>query len=164
MYNSTERNKVRMMGILPSDGMDNIPVDIQTVTADVPVVPGAGMDSLRMYPRIPDGATQVVNNVSQGVGLSDFYTVTAGKTLYLVSISWSWVNASVGVGTGYIMIRTDAPATWFRVAHLISPADVGLHDHLTFAPALECGPGYIFRVQSLSADCTIYATIFGYEM
>lgn len=42
MYNSTERNKVRMVGILPSDGMDNIPVDIKASTADLPVEPATG--------------------------------------------------------------------------------------------------------------------------
>lgn len=128
------------------------------------VYPGYDMDSLRQYPRRPEGSTQIVATGAKTNGSSTVYTVTAGKTLYLCSYHATLRNESGAVNNGYARIVTSGAASWFFLHYGALADDVSENIFGTFNPALEVPENYYFQINSSAANFTTLLSIHGYEM
>lgn len=164
MYNSTERNKVRMIGILPSDGMDDIPVDIQAINAEIGVFPGNAMDSLRVYPRIPDGGTQVVKAVSVRDSTNVIYTVPADTLFFLSSASYSHRNVSGQSSNSFMFLYNGSSVAQYIFGDIDSLDDRPFIVHYSFNPPIECPATWYVAIFSGRANMWVYGSVHGWTI
>jgi len=90
------------------------------------------------------------------------YTVTAGKTLFLVSASVGWTGG--GSGWGIIMIQTAASADWYYPCFTSGSSNY-FASQGNFNPCvpLEVPAGYKCYVKSVGATFRVHGSIFGWE-
>jgi len=134
-------NQLEMFGVLPSQGADPIPVG-----------------------KIPDGGTQVVVSASPGVGTVLFYTVTAGKTLYLSL--WVFSAYSENAARQNISFFVTNAADGFQWS-LFNPSilpDTVMTKTAGFMPPLEIPAGYKIKTTIDAADAPCRIFIHGYEL
>lgn len=136
-----ETNIARMVGVLPSQGAGSIPVG-----------------------KIPDGATQILAFEDANNSTEIVHTVTAGKTLYLVS----WVFHTVGQAPGQanLFIRDDEDAFKGHLAGILIPATAGVCPSVanSVTPPMELLADWDVVLASTVAGLIVWGSIFGYEM
>jgi len=139
----------------------------RTVTCDTAanlkseVTPAAAAEFLN-FPRIPTGATQVVafNQASNNTAV--IYTVTAGKTLYLVSLSMS--TDPIQAGRGAITVRNASDVDQYYFFFANSPIAQGQAASMSFPIPYEIPEDWDIAVSSTVAACYVNGFIFGYEI
>lgn len=90
------------------------------------------------------------------------HTVTAGKTLCLVTGSLYTQNSMLGLGQLYI--RNDADAFWFSLCGIFGATLGGYPGQSWHSyPPLEVPAGYDIIVTSSVAGFTVYGSISGWE-
>jgi len=135
-----ESDRIKMFGVLPSQGADPIPVG-----------------------KIPDGATQILEDTVATNETAIIHTVNSGKTLYLVT----WVLSAYLLANGYIALRirnTEDTITFDLALTFITggttvPAIIG-----SAIPPIEVPEGYDIVIFSSVAGLSAQGGIFGYEM
>lgn len=129
-----------MFGVLPSVGADPIPVTTQMTTGDQVAVSGEGLN-----------------------GTDLIYTVTAGKTLYLVSILAQALN--MGAGYGKVFVTDDLDVEQY-VIFGAGYGSTNLNIPFNFCPPapMEIPAGY--KIKTLSPGASNYweVFVFGYEL
>lgn len=135
-----EIDQVRMLGVLPSQGADPIPVG-----------------------KIPDGGTQIIKDGAVADGLQVVHTVTSGKTFYLSTAYGANYNTSGGAGYVQILVTDDEDATQYLLLRLRLAADGSISETMSFLPPLEIPAGYKIKINSDAANVAGYALIHGYE-
>lgn len=128
------------------------------------VYPGYDMDSLRQYPRIPGDATQIIKTSAIQNTTVSFYTVTAGKTLYLCAFDYHAQNNSGAQASGYLRLSTNGAVEWYRFALSFLPDKSSEMYGNNYVPAIEIPAGYYFKLYSSAVNMWVTASIFGYEI
>jgi len=128
----------------------------------VGVKPAVDQDSIRMYSKMPDFATEVTAIDNVALGTNDWYTVPAGKTLYLTTFVLSASNTLGGITDGYSMIRTSAPADYFCFFSGVMPRTFILLQSYPFNPPLPIPENYYFRHYSNHGQLLIYGSLYGF--
>ena len=135
-----ESNEVRMIGIVPFQGADPIPVG-----------------------KIPDGGTQVVKDDSAANTTATVHTVNNAKTLYLTSIIEQVRNDNAAIKTALFYV-TDGDDT---IQYYFDGLGVGPSTQhrftATFNPPIEIATGWKIKIETDAADCHIGVFIHGYE-
>lgn len=109
------------------------------------------------------GVTQVLKRVSANNAITIIYTVPSGKTFYLCNMHMSGVNAGGALATGYVYIRTGAPAETVRWDINCQDADQRIID-IPFNPPVEMPEDYQILVRSMLANYHLFTTIHGYTI
>ena len=106
--------------------------------------------------------SQVFKYASATNGVTIVHTVTAGKTLYLVTASI--MSLSNQASNGFIGVRNGADVDQGYLCHVIGAALGGYPSPLWYSmPPLELPAGWDVYVQSGAAGFTAIGTIFGWE-
>jgi hypothetical protein len=106
--------------------------------------------------------TQVDKANTATNGIAIVYTVTAGKTLYLCTVS-KWVEL-VAVGISSVFLRNVADVFQYNLIYELTVAGVLIpHRSVTFWPPLEVPAGYDICVRSSVAGLTVGSFVFGWE-
>ena len=90
-----------------------------------------------------------------------YYTVPAGKTLFLTTAVLAGFGTAAGVG-GFGSIYDSTPAKWREIGRLPVFANGGTAYAASFNPPLEVPAGYTVRITSGIASCWAYLTIHGW--
>jgi len=136
-----ENSQANMIGVLPSQGADPIPVG-----------------------KIPDLGTQIVKSGYAVNATVVIHTVTADKTLYLVSAWIEGYNGSDGTIAGQLSVRDTEDAHKYYLGYLYLPTLTHNTLSVAFPTPLEIPAGYDIYVGSGAAAVEIMGFIFGYEM
>lgn len=124
-------------------------------------------DELKTYstPLIYSDVISVTQIIKEGLALNNtvtLHTVTAGKTFYLTSISFSMDNSGAAASRGWLYIRDAADtivATWAAICHNgLSVAQV-----IPFSIPIPIAAGYDLTIQSFAATIQVEVTITGFE-
>ena len=126
-------------------------------------------DKLVVMPKAK-GKTTIVSGAGVVNGVTTLYTVTAGKTFYLVYGSvFSTTLAAAVSGTGYIQVDTAGNGS-FRNLALVSPRSLTgavtmPSSSLSVTPSVPMpfAAATVFRVNSDAANLFVLATIMGWE-
>lgn len=130
----------------------------------VGILPSQDMDGIRVYSRIPENAEQVVGSyILEGDTLLE-YTVTAGKTLYLSTMTISVRNISEVVGSVNWIIVDEVAEGWYYFFVGLIGVDLESHLHALFNPPMQIPGNYSFQLYSSEIGVKGYAAFFGYEM
>lgn len=127
-----------------------------------------GTDELRTIPYphgiwgVP-GVTQVLDKAQKTNGISSFYTVPSGKTLYLTSLYMQSFNNGAGDATGRVLTR-DASDVIISTWRLDCLQTQQLAVYFPFSPPLKIPEDYDIVLDSDNAGYTINATITGYTI
>lgn len=135
-----ETDQVRMVGILPAQGADPIPVG-----------------------KIPDGATQVSKSGQASNESTLIHTVTAGKTLYLVHANVIFSNDSGSNGSAYLHVTNASDVRQYAIVNDYVINGQMLAVPCNFPTPLEIPPGYKLAVWSAEVALYVYVYIYGYE-
>ncbi len=136
-----ESNEVRMLGILPSQGADPIPVG-----------------------KIPDGGTQVVAWSHTENATLVVYTVSTGKTLYLSNATFISRNSAELYKYTRFFVTNAADEDQYYFYRIIQLADSIISCPYSFLPPLEIPAGYKIKLFSGDSDLQCMAFIHGYEV
>jgi len=158
-----EYNEVKMRGILPSDGMDAIPVTESAPLTSIQVEPKPNAGPIPVG-KIPDGASQIIRTGQAINEISVFYTVSAGKVLYLAYYQVFLSNTSGASASLNLRIRDDGDVFWANIAFHYHPLDFVFGYSGNFMPPLEIPENYDIYVSSERPLTSIVAVIHGYEM
>jgi len=158
-----EYNEVKMRGILPSDGMDAIPVTESTPLASIQVEP---KPNCLPFPvgKIPDGGTQILKRNYGSNDRKIIHTVTSGKTFYLTHLSTSWSNNTGGTAIGKIGIRTDMDVEVVPIREYYYFINGNGGDGDCYLPPIEVQEDYRICVETNNANSILMGTIHGYEL
>ena len=108
------------------------------------------------------GGSQIVKSGKKANGTEILYTVTAGKTLYLISVE-SMVSDNVG-GLTAVYIRDELDVTWYQCDYRMSVQNnPNWGKQSFFFPPLEVPAGYDICMYSNVAGLNCQASIFGWE-
>lgn len=158
-----EYNEVKMRGILPSDGMGDIPVKESTPLTSIQVEPKANAGPIPVG-KIPDTATQVIADNSAENATVEIYEVSAGKTLYLTCAIVGGKNNAATAQLVYVQVRDGDDNTQYSLFVYGLAVDGGGGSSATFNPPLEIPESWDIIVGTIVAGCVGYATLHGYEM
>lgn len=136
-----ESNKVRMIGILPSQGAGPIPVG-----------------------KIPDDGIQKIPYSSEKNSSGVVYTVPALTTFYLSSLAITGANTSGAARDVYVAWRNAADTIQGYFFFLDDVKDCVWCHNQTFIPPFELPEGYDIFVLSSGADARITLLAHGYEI
>ncbi len=134
-------NEVRMIGVIPSQGADPIPVG-----------------------KIPDDGTQIAKGNDAEDETKIIHTVTAGKTFYLSLIVFSHSNNAVSSQRGRMFVVDDGNNLQYYIVNTRCLTGDGKGFSIPFLPPLELVSEYAIKVVSDTADSIIWGFIHGYEM
>lgn len=127
------------------------------------VEPISGAEFLN-YPRIPTGATQVDAYATANNSTVVIHTVTAGKTFFLNTLTFSNRNQSGAVAAGYISVNNDSQVFQYRIFNAATPdGDTSLAS-ASFPFPLELASGWEIVVQSEIVSLYTVGFIHGYEV
>ncbi len=135
-----EKNLVRMLGVLPSQGADPIPVG-----------------------KIPDGGTQVAKYALSNGAETLIHTVTDGKTLYLSALAFSIRNVSGSDAQGHMWVTDADDGTQYYFFNIQALDNTGPLGSISFPTPLEIPAGYKIKVKSSQVDAKATGFIHGYE-
>lgn len=135
-----EANEIRMLGILPSQGADPIPVG-----------------------KIPDGGTQVLKYDNAENETTVLHTVTAGKTFYLSSAVLSATFGADIAGRVQLFIRDEDDLNAVHIINEQLAAYDGQAVPCSFCPPIEIPA--LWDICILSNLDNVFANCFvhGYE-
>ncbi len=133
-------DEARMIGVLPSQGADPIPVG-----------------------KIPDGATQILKRGNADDSVTTIYTVTAGKTLYLCFACMGYLTVAAGVGQLYLL-DGESVVLMDIFLETVLAAGAGRPNIASFFPPIELPGNYMIRMNSSAAGLGVYGSIYGYEL
>ncbi len=135
-----EDDHLKMLGVLPSQGADPIPVSI-----------------------LPDGGTQVAKHRGASNTTVVIHTVTTGKTLYLSSFIYSARNDNVANEYAYLFVTDgdDTPQYYLNDIALLPTNQLVFS--VSFNPPLEIIAGWMIKIRTYDAGCAMMAFIHGYE-
>lgn len=138
---SKETDKIRMIGIIPFQGADPIPVG-----------------------KIPDGGTQVTEEGYAVNQVTLIHTVTATKTLYLSYASMGISNESAVIEVCSLQITDGADNVKYHLFWSGCGNKAGIIVAGSFMPPIEIPAGYKIKLNSTAADLKSNAFIHGYEI
>jgi len=127
------------------------------------IVPGYGMDSLRVYPKKLDGDTQISVDGYAVNNTSIIYTVTAGKVLHLCSATVSCGHGAAVNGAHNLLVRNGADVVQYYIYNIWLVGIAGKEAVITFNPPLEIPAGYDIVVQNGDPSGITRGYIFGFE-
>ena len=156
-----EYNEVKMRGILPSDGMDNIPVTESAPLTSIQVEPKPNAAPIPVG-KVPDGAVQVMASGGADGSTVIVHTVTAGKILYLL-FSVVYITAD-GSDWVYFSVRDGDDVPKYYFISLTTTATMLNFITMNWPVPIEIPAGYDIVVHSSLAGCVLTSFIFGYEM
>jgi len=136
-----ETDKVRMLGIVPSQGADPIPVG-----------------------KIPDDATQVATSGRIENTTSERYVVPAATTFYLLLMTAHSFNDSGADCETRVEITTAADAVKYRIVYHTLPDQAHEVQVTPFPTPLEIPTGYKIKAYSGATGGYIHLFIFGYTL
>jgi len=158
-----EYNEVKMRGILPSEGMNPIPVTESAPLTSILVGPKPNATSIPVG-KIPDGAVQVIRSNFASNATVTLYQVTAGKTLYFCSYFFWSNNQNPAAATGQMTVTTSGDAHRFYLAYHYLPTNTFASTSLTFFPPLEITDQFKIKIQSNLGSYEVLGMFYGYEM
>lgn len=132
-------NQARMIGVLPSQGADPIPVG-----------------------KIPDDATQIAKSHVVQNGEVIIHTVTAGKIFYLTHYSFT-PNSSVAGKYAQLRVRNDSDVVQYTITMVLFDAAGQATVPGTFIPPLEIAAGWDIFLYSNDGGTDARGFIHGYE-
>lgn len=130
----------------------------------VGVKPAVDQDSIRTYPRLMDDLTQIYDYDTVENNTLTFYTVTAGKTLNLITCNILIYNTSGGAGTSWLRIHNDSGGTTSYLAYTVFTGDGNDHYEISYPIPLLVPAGYYFRAYSSVAGLFLRSAIHGFEV
>lgn len=136
-----ESNEARMLGIIPSEGADPIPVG-----------------------KIPDGATQVTKQEGGSTSGAVIHEVDGGKTFYLTTALPVFTNGDSSEQYANFYVANNAKVEQYSIFTFYLRPNSQLAGPLSFQPPLEIPAGWNVMVKTGHADCTAWAFIHGYEI
>lgn len=135
-----EANEVRMLGVLPSQGADPIPVG-----------------------KIPDGGTQTIIADNAANQHKTIYTVNTGKTYFVTGFMCFIFNSSATIRKCYLEVTDGDDNFQYYLCYVGAPIGGAFTESMNFSTLLEVPAGFKFRIYSDGASSEIYVTVFGYE-
>lgn len=134
-------NQVRMIGVLPSEGADPIPVG-----------------------KIPDDGTQIAVRGYVGAGTVEVHQVDGSKTLYLSAAVLSGFNIeAAGKYVSFAVTDGSDSLQYYIISHTMITASQFFLP-LQWAPPLEINPGYKIKITASHANAPLNVFIHGYEV
>lgn len=91
-----------------------------------------------------------------------FYTVPAGKILFISGISLSTRQSAAQQGKGYLIVRDDQDTPLYSPLYLAMETAGQIADSQTYVPAIEVPAGYDIAIVSNAANCDATAEVTGW--
>jgi len=156
-----EKNRVRWVGIRPTDPPETIPVEEQSPLTEIGVKPVSPRQAIPTQP-YRDFGTQIAKEGNAVNATVIIHTVSTGKTLYLCSVSFSVYPTANGMGALYCRDTDDALQYIFFIIR--RQANDGFATAMSFNPPLVIPAGYDLCVRSWNDGFDTRGFIFGYEL
>ena len=160
-----EQNQIRWVGVRPTDPPENIPVNIAAANADVPIKSPAFQSVIQIEPgpwdTVRSGVTrtQIIVGDLSGTANKVLHTVTAGKTLHIVSL-WAIVNHTANVVARFRI--TTGGGTEVSILFAIgSIANIYKNASCTFPMPIKVQAGY--KLDFFGGTAGSYSGFSGWE-
>lgn len=126
------------------------------------VRPAVNQDSIRVYNKIPDTATEFTLNTSVDNATSTIYTVPASTTLYLCNFHVHARNLTAAFVNCYLILYDSVGAVKYNLVVNVIQTNDAKSIISNFYTPLSCVAGDYFVGRSYAVNMTLFISLHGY--